>query len=182
MILLGIDDLARREQARELLAWGAERYWGLAPLPELAAGERGKPWFPSCPQYHFNLSHSGCFALCALSDQPVGVDIQEMRAVWRPSLVERTCSPEERAWLSSLGDRGEDFAQLWALKESGASRRATVCPTRPAVRRCPCPRWENPTIPGRSIRWGRPNFGSIWGKNGGERSAVWRFRPRKSSG
>lgn len=33
MILLGINDLARREQARELLAWGAERYWGLSPLP-----------------------------------------------------------------------------------------------------------------------------------------------------
>lgn len=31
MILLGINDLARREQARELLAWGAERYWGLSP-------------------------------------------------------------------------------------------------------------------------------------------------------
>ena len=39
MILLGINDLARREQARELLAWGAERYWGLSPLPQIAAGE-----------------------------------------------------------------------------------------------------------------------------------------------
>ena len=47
MILLGINDLARREQARELLAWGAERYWGLSPLPQIAAGE--SPGFPPVP-------------------------------------------------------------------------------------------------------------------------------------
>lgn len=38
MILLGINDLARREQARELLAWGAERYWGAVSL----AADRGR--------------------------------------------------------------------------------------------------------------------------------------------
>ena len=139
MILLGINDLARREQARELLAWGAERYWGLSPLPQIAAGERGKPWFPDHPQRHFNLSHSGKLALCALADEEVGVDIQEMRAAWRPSLVERTCRPEERAWLASLGNRGEDFAQLWALKESAGKQTGYGLPYPPSRQAVPVP-------------------------------------------
>ncbi len=44
----------------------------------LAQWQRGKPYFPS-PRCQFNLSHSGTLALCALSDRPVGVDIQMVR-------------------------------------------------------------------------------------------------------
>ena len=139
MVLLGMSDLARREQAKQLLAWGAARYWNLAPLPELAVGERGKPWFPTCPQYHFNLSHSGTLALCALADRPVGVDIQEVREKWRPSLVTRTCTPEERAWLSSRGDRREDFTQLWALKESAGKQTGYGLPYPPSRQAVPLP-------------------------------------------
>lgn len=139
MMLLGMDNMIRREQARELLAWGAARYWGLSPLPELAVGERGKPWFPACPQYHFNLSHSGTFALCALADSPVGVDIQEIRTKWRPSLVNRTCTPQERAWLASRGDGVEDFAQLWALKESAGKQTGYGLPYPPSRQPVPLP-------------------------------------------
>ena len=54
----------------------------------------------------------------ALSERPVGVDIQVVRPTWSAKLVDRTCTPEERAWLAGLGDRPEDFAALWACKES----------------------------------------------------------------
>ena len=183
MILLGIDNLSRREQARELLAWGAERYWGLTPLPELEAGERGKPWFPSCPQNHFNLSHSGSFALCALSDQPVGVDIQEMRAAWRPSLVERTCSPEERAWLASLGDRGVGLCP--AVGFEGERRQAdglrSALPAQPSGG-APAP--TGGTLRSRDDLYaGGDQIPGLSGeKIGGERPVAWRLRPRKSSG
>lgn len=165
MILLGINDLARREQARELLAWGAERYWGLSPLPQIAAGERGKPWFPACPQRHFNLSHSGKLALCALADGEVGVDIQEMRAAWRPSLVERTCRPEERAWLASLGDRGEDFAQLWALKESAGKQTGYGLPYPPSRQAVPVPLLGEPYDPGQIYTLGEIQFRIYLGEN-----------------
>lgn len=158
MILLGLDTLTCREQARELLAWGAERYWGLSPLPEVGTGERGKPWFPSCPQHHFNLSHSGKLALCALADGPVGVDIQEMRAAWRPSLVKRTCTPEERAWLSSRGDRPEDFAQLWALKESGGKQTGYGLPYPPSRQAVPVPPLGEPYDPREIYRLGELRF------------------------
>ena len=117
MVLFGLRGLIRREQARQLLAWSVRRHWGLAPLPELTLWERGKPYFSHLPRRQFNLSHSGTLALCALSDRPVGVDIQVVRPAWRDSLMDRSCTPGERAWLRSRQDRPEEFAALWAAKE-----------------------------------------------------------------
>ena len=98
MVVYGTRSLERKEQAYELLRLGAAEFWGMEELPPLERGERGKPWMPQLPNRHFNLSHSGTLALCALSAQPVGVDIQVVR-VWRDSLLERSCTPRERAWL-----------------------------------------------------------------------------------
>ena len=118
MVLYGAEPLTERAQAYDLLERAARLHWGWDRLPEMARGERGKPYFPRFPQHHFNLSHSGPFALCALSDCPVGVDIQIVRPRWSPKLVDRSCTSEERAWLAARGDRLEDFAALWACKES----------------------------------------------------------------
>lgn len=166
MVLLGMNDLERREQARLLLAWGADRYWGLCPLPELAAGERGKPWFPAEPRRHFNLSHSGTLALCALADRPVGVDIQVTRGSWRPSLIARSCTPEEREWLASRGDRPEDFTQLWALKESAGKQSGYGLPYPPSRQAVPLPLLGEPYDPGRVYTLGEIHFrvyeGETW--------------------
>ena len=44
------------------------------------AGAFGKPQLIDFPQVHFNLSHSGDWALCVISDDgPVGVDIEVVR-------------------------------------------------------------------------------------------------------
>ena len=37
--------------------------------------DKGKPYFEGDPMY-FSLSHSGSFALCAVSDRPVGADLE----------------------------------------------------------------------------------------------------------
>ena len=118
MVLYGAQGLTHRAQAQALLERAVQLHWGLEPLPDQARGERGKPYFSQMPRYQFNLSHSSPFALCALSERPVGVDIQVVRPTWSAKLVDRTCTPEERAWLAGLGDRPEDFAALWACKES----------------------------------------------------------------
>ena len=76
MVIYGTTELSERRQARELLAWGAAEHWGLTPLPPLERGPMGKPFFAGLEGRCFNLSHSGTLALCALSDRPVGVDIQ----------------------------------------------------------------------------------------------------------
>lgn len=117
MVIYGARDLTARGQARDLLAQAVLEVWGLSPLPDLARRPGGKPYFPGREELHFNLSHSGGLALCALDTAPVGVDIQIVKAL-RPALPRRVCSPEELAWLERQPDLWSSFALLWSLKES----------------------------------------------------------------
>ena len=117
MVLYSAEGLSDRAQARNLLALAAKEAWGLSPLPEIALREVIKPFFPGYPGLHFNLSHSGDLALCALDGAPVGVDIQLVRQ-WRPSLPRRVCSPEELAWLEGQPEFWPAFTLLWTLKEA----------------------------------------------------------------
>ena len=119
MVIYCADGLSSRAQARELLALAAKEYWGLSPLPEIARQEGGKPFFPGRKDLHFNLSHSGALALCALDGAPVGVDIQIVKG-WRPSLPRRVCSGSELAWLEGQAEFWPAFTRLWALKEARA--------------------------------------------------------------
>ena len=50
------------------------------PQPEelvTARTERGKPYFPHASHLQFSISHSGTYWACALSDQTLGLDLQE---------------------------------------------------------------------------------------------------------
>lgn len=49
----------------------------------------GKPFLRDHPQWHFSLSHSGEWAVCALDTAPIGVDIEQVRAVDTARLAER---------------------------------------------------------------------------------------------
>ena len=118
MVIYATDKLHHRAQAYDLLAHGAQEFWGLEALPSMARTPEGKPFFPDFPERHFNLSHSGTFALCALDDTPVGADIQIINPNWRSGLPRRVCSPEELRWLEEQPDRLRAFALLWAMKEA----------------------------------------------------------------
>ena len=118
MVIYATDHIESRTQAYDLLARGAREVWSLEQLPAAERTEEGKPFFPDFPNRHFNLSHSGSFALCALSDTPVGVDIQIVKDSWREALPRRVCSPRELEWLGEQRAYWEAFALLWALKEA----------------------------------------------------------------
>lgn len=86
-----------------------------------AEGEHGKPFFANHPELHFNLSHSGNLVACALGHRPVGVDVQQLVADLRPSLVRYIMSDQEIAALDALTTASSKcllFTQLWTLKES----------------------------------------------------------------
>ena len=72
----------------------------------------GKPYAEHAP--YFNLSHSCDWFLCAVSDTPVGVDIETPRKV-SPALVRRICTPAELAFLAGAP---ECFLQIWTAKEA----------------------------------------------------------------
>ncbi len=82
-------------------------------------GEKGKPYLTEYAGIHFNLSHSGDYVCCAISDGPVGVDIQEKGKV-RMALAERFFTPAERQMLSECGEeqRQDLFFRMWSIKES----------------------------------------------------------------
>lgn len=102
-----------RLDARALLL----RALGGGSLPEILRDEGEKPRFPACPDLHFNMSHSGPYALCGLSDENIGVDIETIRPR-RTLLIQRSLSPKEYQWYLDRGSRWEDFYSLWTLKEA----------------------------------------------------------------
>ena len=84
----------------------------------LTCGEFGKPALFSPPEggFHFNSSHSGAIAACAVSSFPVGVDVEQLKPR-DPKIARRVFTPNEQAWLWE-GDFQQRFFTLWTRKES----------------------------------------------------------------
>lgn len=83
---------------------------------EIKCSEKGKPYFESIP-VHFSLSHSGDYAACAVSDAPVGIDIEhDVKA--RETISNRFFSLEEQNTLLSAENKDLAFARIWTAKES----------------------------------------------------------------
>ena len=78
-------------------------------LPEIKKTQNGKPYFPTSPDIHFSLSHSKTHVLCAISDEPIGADIESPRTL-RQQVINYYASDEELAEFDPL--------DLWVLKES----------------------------------------------------------------
>ncbi|HEY3754608.1 MAG TPA: 4'-phosphopantetheinyl transferase superfamily protein [Opitutaceae bacterium] len=114
---------ARREAAsrgarRRLLAAGLGR-----PHLELqfSLGEHGKPGLRGEPRLEFSASHSGSWALLAVSAAGrVGVDVEQHRRLEMADVAERYFHPDEvREWRALPETRKtEGFFRLWTLKES----------------------------------------------------------------
>ncbi len=79
--------------ARRMLAKAS----GKAP-EEIAftIGHKGKP--SANVPFHFNVSHSGQYVLCAVSKQPIGVDIEQVKP-FRAGLVGRYFTGDEAAYI-----------------------------------------------------------------------------------
>ena len=58
-------------------------------------GKNGKPCLPDYPGIYFNISHSGDYVVAAFSCHPVGIDIQQRRAL-SDAMMEKYFSEKER--------------------------------------------------------------------------------------
>ncbi|RII17627.1 4'-phosphopantetheinyl transferase sfp [Streptomyces sp. YIM 130001] len=108
----------RRVLGRRLDTAPAELAFVREPCPH-CDGPHGRPALSGVP-VHFSLSHAGRHALIAVSDRPVGVDIE---LVPEPALVTdvaRALHPSERDQLAMLGPESapDAFARCWARKEA----------------------------------------------------------------
>lgn len=117
MELFLMETATQKEDASALLTYAVRRFWGFSPLPAIARHKHGKPYFPAHSYCHFNLSHSGTFALCAVDEHPVGTDIEIIRP-HHPKLAQRICCTDELDWLEKQPDKIAALCQLWTSKEA----------------------------------------------------------------
>ena len=61
-----------------------------------------------------NISHSGCFVVAALSDFPVGVDIEYIRPV--RDIGRKFLTEAEQLWVSE--NKRSSLLRMWTIKES----------------------------------------------------------------
>lgn len=88
---------------------------------DLSFGPQGKPGFFKRPEIEFNISHSGGWAVCALGDVPVGIDVQEQRPLHKQErLAEKILSSAEKTRYEVLGEQGRRayLYDCWVEKEA----------------------------------------------------------------
>ena len=100
-----------------LLMDGLREEYGIQTPPEFDYTVEGKPFILGRPDIHFSFSHSGNVALCALSDQPVGADVEVPRKI-TPSLVSYTMNDREQEQINASADPALRFLYFWTRKEA----------------------------------------------------------------
>ena len=105
-----------RSVAAFLLLERALQDLGIPFVPEFAYEDFGKPYLPGYP-VHFSLSHTKNAVACAVSDCPIGVDVQE-KVEYSPRLADRICSDAERTALENAKDKDVALTALWTKKEA----------------------------------------------------------------
>ena len=119
------DDRRRYIVARGTLRYLLGKQFDRPPQTiEFCYGEYGKPSVVldndgSC-NFHFNVSHSGELALCALGRRHrVGIDIEKLKPIQRlDSMMERCLSEEELAQVENETNLTRAFLQRWTCKEA----------------------------------------------------------------
>lgn len=87
---------------------------------------RGKPYLPHLPDLHISVSHSGEWYICAISNQPVGIDLQEHALLHSETqeqaliryrkIARRFFHPSEADFVDA--DPKNHFFPVWTAKES----------------------------------------------------------------
>lgn len=89
-------------------------YCGVDPLGiEFSKGSKGKP-FAKGLDVCFNVSHSGDFVVCAVSEKEIGTDIEKIRPI-NPRTAEKFASPTELDYIRS---HENGLFEIWVLKEA----------------------------------------------------------------
>ena len=93
---------------------------GVEEPDEVCMNEFEKPFYKEYPEIHFSLSHSGVMAMCAISDRPVGCDVEKIRER-DLDIAKRFFTSEEYDLIKSQKTdelQTKMFFRIWTLKES----------------------------------------------------------------
>ena len=100
-----------------LLKQALREGYGITENPVFEYNEHGKPSIVGHSEIYFNLSHCKEAAICVVSDQPVGVDVEGIRE-YKESLVNYTMNDEEIAQIKTAENPAAAFIRLWTMKEA----------------------------------------------------------------
>ncbi len=104
------------EASRSLSLGAALLMQNVLGSSDCTVSANGKPFF-SGSDMHFSLAHCREKVVCAVSDAPVGVDI-ELERKNSLSLARRWFAPDESAAVESAVNPDEEFCVIWTIKES----------------------------------------------------------------
>ncbi|MCU5058962.1 MULTISPECIES: 4'-phosphopantetheinyl transferase family protein [Bacillus cereus group] len=78
----------------------------------------GKPFFEGKSNPFFNISHSGDWVVCAISKQPVGIDIEAVNNIDICLFSPYLSSLEQQLFTDQKNEDLSLFYRIWTLKES----------------------------------------------------------------
>ena len=103
--------------AYQLLKQALREEYGITENPIFTYNEHGKPSIVGHSEIYFNLSHCKEAAVCVVSNQPIGVDVESFRE-YKDSLVNYTMNEEESAQIHSSEHPEVAFIRFWTMKEA----------------------------------------------------------------
>jgi 4'-phosphopantetheinyl transferase len=106
--------IVARARLRQILGKYLDR---LPQEIEISTGLQGKPQVAGI---EFNLSHSGDLVAYAVSDRPVGIDIERIRSMNLSGIIQRFFAPSEFAAWQKLPESEQEtaFFRTWTIKEA----------------------------------------------------------------
>ncbi len=106
--------IVARAKLRQILSGYLDRS---PPEIEISIGLQGKPQVAGI---EFNLSHSGDLVVYAVSDRPVGIDIERIRSMDLSGIIQRFFAPSEfAAWQKlPVSEQESAFFRTWTVKEA----------------------------------------------------------------
>lgn len=106
-----------------LLRYGLYKDYGIRTV-RLSYRHTGKLYLSDHPNIHFSISHCPRGCICAISDSPIGIDIQDIHPFsW--SIADHCCSAEEKQFLRECNDPAAEFTKIWTMKESYLKMKGT---------------------------------------------------------
>ena len=103
--------------AYQLLKEGLRKEYGITENPIFEYNEHGKPSIVGHPEIYFNLSHCKEAAVCAISNHPIGVDVESIRE-FKDRLVNYTMNDDEVREIETSDNPASAFIRLWTMKEA----------------------------------------------------------------
>jgi 4'-phosphopantetheinyl transferase len=91
--------------------------YGIDGMPVFTYDSKGKPLVQGHPDIHFSLSHCHEAVAVALSDHPVGIDI-ETTGHYSAEVARRVMNDDEMREIEASTQPEVAFTRLWTMKES----------------------------------------------------------------